>query len=235
MAQPVTIDDANLRRMCHLVTHDLRNPLAAIVTNLEFARRLISRQAEADEDLVEAISDAATACDVLRTIVSNFDLVATRAPHAAKRLVELGPTVDAVVARCTARAAQAEQTLVNHRLAAPTRVEADRNLLETALENLIANAMQHGPSGSEISITQRIDAEHALIEVVDQGRVIPEEVVEVALGVEGHTLEGRRPGSRYGRGLGLLSARLATELAGGKLEHAALDGKNVMRIRLTSA
>ena len=66
-----------LEELMHAVAHDLRNPLAAIMTNMEFARTLVARNA-VDPDLADAIEDSAAACTVLQSIVSNLDVVLRR-------------------------------------------------------------------------------------------------------------------------------------------------------------
>lgn len=226
MAEQVPkVDDATLRRMCHLVTHDLRNPLAAIVTNLEFAKRLLEEE-DADPDLAEAVRDSVTACDVLRRIVSNFDLLAKQTAESGGRQgMALDQVVQEVARRCEARAEQAELTLAVT-AEGPVKVRSDRTMLALAVENLLANAIQHSPSRGRVDVAVRAADGTATVEVRDGGTVLEGEMAEIALSVEAHTMEGRQPNSRYGRGLGLLSAQLAAYAAGATVRVAS-DGQNV--------
>src|SRR5262245_12186402 len=101
------IDDAQLRELLNALSPDLRNPLAAIVTNLEFARRICER-GRVDTDLVDAVLDSATACDLLRRIIGNLDvLVKGKELLASLHDVELATVVEEAARRCRNRAEQA--------------------------------------------------------------------------------------------------------------------------------
>lgn len=228
------VDDATLRRMCHLVTHDLRNPLAAIVTNLEFAVRILE-EGDVDPDLAEAVQDSVTACDVLRRIVSNFDLVAKgdAMPTAQSNLV-LEQVVQDVVRRCQARADQAELQIVV-KAEGTTKVKSDRTMLALALENLLSNSIQHGPSRSQIDVVVSAESDRAVVTIHDRGLVLEGEDDALAMSVEAHTMEGRKPNSRYGRGLGLLCAQLAAQMAGAEVGLSSADGVNRFRLSLVTS
>jgi signal transduction histidine kinase len=221
MTEKIHVDDKQLRELLHLVSHDLRNPLAAIVTNLEFAKRLLSR-INVDPDLAESVEDSVTACDVLRRIVSNFDVLAKgRDLTTTPQEVEIGSAVEEVVKRCTDRATQGNLALELNGADLGKRAKLDRLLFSLAVENLISNSIQHGPRGSKITVDLRDGGDHVTMTVADAGPAVPPELREIALGAEGHTPTGRGDGTRYGRGLGLLSAHAAASACGCTL---TLDG-----------
>lgn len=229
MSDRLSVSDADLRRLCLLISHDLRNPLAAIVTNLEFARRMLE-QLDVDPDLTESVRDSVTACDVLRRIVANFDLVAKGdALRAATQEVELDALVLEVARRCENRAEQACLRIEPEVSGAP-RVVSDPALVALALENLVCDGIQHAPADTVISVRVEAPAEVAVIEVRDAGPPVEPTLRDVALGVEGHTSQGRREGTRYGRGLALLAARLAVEGIGGAIDVGDEAGRSVMRL-----
>ena len=225
------IDDGELRQLLHLMSHDVRNPLAAIVTNLEFARRLVSRMS-LDPDLVDSIEDSVTACDVLRRLVSNFDLL-VRGRSVAITLTDVNvkDLVQDLVRRCEGRASQASLSI---EVVADESVlaQVDKAMLALATENLISNAIQHAPRHSKISVVLKRDGEGATITVRDQGTMISDDKRERALGAEGHTPTGRQEGTRYGRGLGLLSARAAAQANGLQLTAGGRDGYSELTLRL---
>ncbi len=214
MSEKLHLDDAELRSLLHLMCHDLRNPLAAIVTNLEFAKRLLSRMA-VDPDLAESVEDSVTACDVLRRIVANFDLL-IKGNEVGVTLhdLDVGATVAEVTKRCGDRARQAQLELEFGGNGRGPRTVLDRSLFSLAVENVIANSLQHAPRGSTVRVTVEPGEGHAQVVVRDDGPAIPEALRETALGPEGHTTSGRAEGMRYGRGLGLLAARAAAAACG---------------------
>jgi two-component system heavy metal sensor histidine kinase CusS len=234
MSDKLHLDDAELRSLLHLLSHDLRNPLAAIVTNLEFARRLVTRL-DVDPDLTESIEDSVTACEVLRQIVSNFDVL-VRGREVTVTLTELSlkREVEEVVKHCDARAQQASMTL---QLDAPTAAMAliDKTLFALALENLIANSIQHAPRGSVIRISISETPGEVRVAVHDDGAPIAPELRARAIGIEGHTNKGRDEGTRYGRGLGLLAAHAAAAASGATLEVGQHDAGSELALRIERA
>jgi signal transduction histidine kinase len=231
VSERLHLTDSQLRELLHLISHDLRNPLAAIVTNLEFARRLVSRMS-ADPDLIESIDDSVTASDVLRRIVSNFDLlVRGRDTTVTPSEFVIAQQIKDVVRRCEARAHQAEMTL---EITGSTGIVAmlDKMLFSIAIENLLSNSIQHAPDGSTIRIAiEELDGA-VRVAIRDEGKCISEDMRERALSVEGHNSGGREEGTRYGRGLGLLSVRAAAAACGMTFEVGSISGKSEMSLTI---
>lgn len=217
MPAPVHLDDAQLRELLHLMSHDLRNPLAAIVTNLEFAKRLLSRLS-VDPDLAESVDDSVTACDVLRRIVANFDLL-VKGSELTVTLhdVDVGAAVADVAKRCQERAQQAGLALELKSSPTPVRTMIDKSLFSLAVENLIANSLQHAPRRSTVTIELRAEDDRAAVVISDDGPAIASELRELALGPKGQAHGSRSEGTRYGRGLGLLAANAAAAACGCEL------------------
>jgi K+-sensing histidine kinase KdpD len=225
MPPPYHVDDATLRELLSTLSHDLRNPLAAIVTNLEFARRLTARE-ESDPDLKETVEDSVTACDVLRRMVSNLDVL-VRGEQLVTSMHEsnLGQQLEDVVKRCASRAAQVGIALELQPLPQARRAMVDTTLFSLALENLLANSIQHAPRKSTVRISVEIEEREARVLINDDGPAIANEHHELAMSAEGHTRASRKQPLRYGRGLGLLAARAAAEATGLTLElGGATDG-----------
>ncbi len=237
MSDKLHLTDAELRELLLQLSHDVRNPLAAIVTNLEFARRLV-QESEHDPDLVESIEDSVIACDVLRRIVSNFDvLVKGRHVSVTFNEVDVMTIVREVIKRCHARAQQAGVNLTLSEDGSSPRALVDRNMLALAFENLMANAMQHAPRDSAIDVRAQHDGHTLTLSVRDSGRAIPPHERALALSVAGHVPTGRREELRYGRGLGLLAARAACMAAGIELAVGGDEQGSEMSLamRVTSA
>lgn len=99
-------------------------------------------------------------------------------------------------------------------------VEADRQFLNSALSNLIQNAVKYSHEGSKIVIRAKVVAENILIEVEDEcGGLAPGAEVNLFKPFE------QQHKNRQGLGLGLNIARKAIELHGGTLVVRSLPGK----------
>jgi signal transduction histidine kinase len=226
------IDPALLRELCAAMLHDLRNPLAAVMTNLEFARRMVGEPGP-DPDFVESIRDSAVACEVLRRIVSNFDVL-VRAPDVGSELLAAGVGAVArdVARRCDSRAEQSGLRLDVRDDSNKAQARVDRTLLALAIENLVANSIQHAPRGSTVVVSVTADSSGVTVEVADEGAPVPAELRELALSPEGQRPQTRKQGSRYGRGLGLWAAGIAARAAGAELELAERDGRSRMLLKI---
>ncbi|MDR1448787.1 MAG: HAMP domain-containing histidine kinase [Propionibacteriaceae bacterium] len=82
--------------------------------------------------------------------------------------------IDAVVDRAIGRLLEASvrrKVKVKHKKRARVTVTGDRSALTTAVENLIANAIDYSPSGSRITVTARADPAEGevVVSVIDQG------------------------------------------------------------------
>lgn len=230
MTEKLHVDDAELRELLHLVSHDLRNPLAAIVTNLEFARRLVVEE-EVDQDLRESVEDSVVACDVLKRVVANFDVLAKgRDVNPTLGEVSVAAVVQDVARRCRERAEQASLTIDVDDGGVKSQAMLDKSLFSLAVENLIANSIQHAPRDTSISVRVEEEDRGVTVTVGDTGKSVPADHRALAMEPKSHTPKGRQGPTRYGRGLSLLSARAAASLTGVEMELDGVDGAFVMRL-----
>ena len=190
-----------------MLSHELRNPLAAIWTaaaivktpgrnaeQLEFACRVIDRQTRHLSRLLDDLLDvgrAMTGKIVLeRTPV---DLVA-----AARHVVEILQT--------TGRLADREIELD----VAPAWVEGDQTRIEQILTNLVVNAATYTAPGGHIRVRVARQASDAVLEIADDGQGIALENLPRVFDLffQGEATADRASG---GLGIGLtLVQRLAT-------------------------
>jgi signal transduction histidine kinase len=217
MPKPLPISDGELRSLIGSFTHDLRNPLSAIVSNLDFATRVAVQQSM-DPDFTESLTDSVTACDVLRRILANLDVLAAkdRAPGLDQE-VAVPELVTDIVERCQAQAEQAGLSIVVTGVEGAARARLDGPSFALAIENLIADSLTHAPGGSKVTVTLEQSEQEILVHVCDRGPAIPAELRDLAVSAEGQTGPGRKTGSRYARGATLLAARAAAKACGGAL------------------
>lgn len=138
--------------------------------------------------------------------------------------VEVEPLLHAAAERWTARAALAGGSFELRQMAAGARVHGDRCELAQALDNLLANAIEHG--GPEIGLEARRAAGSLTLAVVDSGathrRPARRRAGEVA-----SRLRGR---NRHGHGLAVV--RRVAAAHGGRFELRRAAGRTVAAIEL---
>jgi signal transduction histidine kinase len=145
------------RRFIADASHELRTPVTALLGNVEYVARH-GPDAEVLEDLRRDAVRLARLVDDL--------LVMERSGSAAQRPVpvDLGELVgEAIKAH-----GQLDGRLVAGPLE-PVSVEGEREALARVLENLIDNALVHGPPGGTVTVALRRRGDRALLSVRDDG------------------------------------------------------------------
>ncbi len=222
MSRSFPLSDHDLRNVLGTFTHDLRNPLSAILSNLDFASRMAA-QANLDPDLVEALTDSVSACNLFRRILANLDILAADGETGRSLNAAVGPLVDEVVDRLSAQAEQAGISLHVNGAVEATKVPLDPLTFALGVENLVANSLVHAPRGTTVTVTVEQTDQELRVHVDDHGPAIPMDLQELAVSPEGQTAGGRKPGSRYARGATLLAAQVIATLCGGTLRLDASD------------
>jgi signal transduction histidine kinase len=148
---------ASERRFLADASHELRTPVTALLGNVEYAAR---HGADADV-LADLQRDAAR----LARLVDDL-LVLEREGAGSQELASVA--LDELVAEAFRDHQQSDGRLVRGTVE-PVRVNGDQDALRRVLENLIDNALVHGPSAGEVTISLVRRGDHALLSVSDQG------------------------------------------------------------------
>ena len=205
-------------------SHELRTPLALLRTELELALRR-PREAPA---LRTAIASAAVETDRLERLAEDLLLLAQSGESGLRVHLETWP-VSENVAAVVARFAAAFDTAGRHLESGSTDsvLHADRRLVQQALTNLVANALEHGEG------TVRLEAR-------EQGAAVELVVVDEGAGLDPDLGERatdrfvRRPAST-GAGLGLSIVTAIAEAHGGGSGVRRVDGRTEAWLALPSA
>ena len=194
-------------------SHELRTPLALLRTELELALRRPRDSVE----LRAAIESAAVEVDRLERLAEDLLLLAQSGEgglQVHREAVALPDLVDSVAARFTPAFQERGRRL--DAVACDDVVLADRRLLQQALTNLLANALEHGDG--EVGLAAR-----------DSGRDVELVVTDTGPGVD-PDLQGREadrfvrsPASR-GTGLGLAIVTAIADAHGGASGVRRVDG-----------
>jgi signal transduction histidine kinase len=186
-------------------SHELRTPLALLRTELELALRR-------PRDVVElrtAIESTAAEVDRLERLSEDLLLLAQSGEGGLpvhRESVRVAELFAGVAARCAP--ALAEQRRSVDVTSTDICVHADRRLLQQALTNLVANALEHGEGDVRLEARERpLDVE---IVVSDHGAGLEPDLAERA---QDRFVRGR---TSSGAGLGLSIVRAVAEAHGGE-------------------
>lgn len=212
-----------------MVVHDLRSPLATLtlLASMIEPRDDVSRES-LDDILLEVEHMRRMLTDVLDICLDHLGELKPRRAD-----VPLHALVRGSVKRLEQLAQQREQQLVVEGAELSAHVYADAQLLERVLENLIGNAIHHGPPGAHIRIALRqVEPARARVEVRDRGQAISAAQREVIFRpFERKVTPGE--GAPSGYGLGLAFCRIAVKAHGGQLGvEADREGGNVFYFEL---
>jgi signal transduction histidine kinase/ligand-binding sensor domain-containing protein len=167
------------------VGHEINNPLAFIISNLNYVtgelRDLTKREEEAErwQEVEQALSEARVGAERVRRIVADLRTLA-RAQREPSKEVDLHALLD--VSLATADVQLRPRARVVKEYGTPPTVLGDETRLGQVFLHLLVNAAQAIPEGranhNEVRVTTRRDERgHAVIEVSDTGVGIPPEVL----------------------------------------------------------
>jgi two-component system, OmpR family, sensor kinase len=196
-------------------SHELRSPLAALRTELQ----LMARDRPTGHALQAATGSAIEETDRLGRLADDL-LLLTRADHhrlaLKKTTVASADLLHTVAERARRRASPAGPTITVSDPGA-TRVHADRDRLEQALDNMLSNALRY--AAAEVEVTARVSEDLVELHVLDDGPGFPTDFIP-------HAWErfARADAARTddGAGLGLSIVRTIAELHDG---HASVANR----------
>lgn len=197
------------------LAHELRNPLQSAQLRLDMAERRATGPAPDDLQVLRR------ALRLLRERIDNelFDVQLRAFPEPVFKPLVLRKVLDLVAEDVAPQGAGKDvEILVD---ADPAlEIVADERLLDSALSNLVRNAVKFSTPGAIVRLQAKHSIDRVLIEVEDQCGGLPEGAVEkmfspfVQLGQD-----------RSGFGLGLAISKRAAELHGGGLRVHDVPGK----------
>ena len=194
-------------------SHELRNPLAIIRTNVDVA--LADPNAD-PEDLRQTIAVVKRASGRMARLVDDLLALARRQePTLEHEPIDLGVAVaeasDDFVVPAAAR------NIVLDRVTAPdVVVTGDRDALKRAVANLLENAVRLAPEGSRIRLATGSEGDRAWIAVTDEGPGIAPEDQPHVFDRFWRADKGRSRADG-GTGLGLAIVRQIAESHGGEV------------------
>jgi signal transduction histidine kinase len=216
--------------LLHVVSHDLRAPLAALVGQA----RILRRRAADDAWTIaraDAILRAASRMDAMVEDLVDAARFESGGLRLVLEMVDLREYLGELLGRMGA-SLEVERVLVSLPGSDRITVQVDPRRLERVLLNLLSNALKYAPEG-----TVRLEVERlggwVVISVIDDGPGIDASDVG---NLFTRYYRGRRTPSPDGVGLGLSGARLLVEAHGGRISVESTPGAGAtFRVELPAA
>lgn len=206
----------------YTISHDLRNPLAAIQGLAQFLLRKLEKAGSRGSEW-QIAQDIITSAERMNAIIQDL-LDSARLEVGQVKLDREPLYLEAFVAGLLERSAQ---TLIGRqvRVDVPAdlpHVSADPNRLERILMNLLTNATKYSPPASEVVVgAERTEGEITVF-VTDQGcGIAPEELPNIF----DRFYRGKGIGKTEGLGLGLDIAKGLVEAHGGRIWAESVPSK----------
>lgn len=199
------------RQLLSDISHELRSPLARLHVALELARRKAGSGAEIDLDRIESEADR------MNDLIGRM-LALARAEHTdeqVSRPVQLAGVVRHVAEDADYEAQQAQKA-VTVTIDADVIVPGDPELVASAIDNVIRNAVRHTHTGTAVDVEVTSTGREAVVTVRDHGAGVPDSELE-RIFTPFHRLDAARNRDAGGVGLGLSIARRTMAVHGGQI------------------
>lgn len=205
------------KRLIGDVSHELRSPLTRINLALEPIRKIENPSVATAIERIEL--ETGRLDEMVRKLLTLSRLEA-EGQLIQKSELQLGEILNEVVAD-TDFEAQAEQRRVVLCIIDHCFVLGNKDLLRSALENVITNAIRYTRAGTEVEVSLHsagtTEVRTAAVKVRDHGPGVPEASLE-ALFRPFYRLDDSRERKTGGVGLGLAITKQAVTLHGGSVE-----------------
>ena len=200
---------AALGRITSGVAHEVKNPLNAMVLQLEILRTKLTDEGAAVKPQLETLSSEIRRLD--RVVKTFLDF--TRPVELHPTETDLAQLVQEVFILAEPQARQNNVRLELEDSSIP-KVWVDRDLLKQALLNLVLNGCQAMPSGGELKVKPRKLLQRVELQIIDQGVGIPAEQRPKIFLLYFST----KPG---GSGVGLAMAYRIVQLHNGSIDYSS--------------
>lgn len=217
-----------------MLAHELRNPLAPLVSTLDF----LHLSSESDAETARAVSVMAKQVRTMRRLLDDvFDItLATRRQIALEREVTDLRTVLAQAAETVEEHVRARRHTLTLALGdVPIPVSADLVRIEQVLVNILRNAVKYTDPGGHIHAECALDGETAVVRVHDNGSGIAPHLRDAIFEPFRRGVDNTPETS--GLGIGLSLTKMLVELHGGTItaESPGIGRGSTFTIRLPRA
>ncbi len=230
MAERIEALVGSQQRLLRDVSHELRSPLARLVVALELAR---SRAGEGAGTALDRIQREAGRLDELIGQLLLLERLEGGVDKGEGEGLDLTELVRGVVGDAGFEAASQSRE-ITFNAPGPCRLTGRMELLRSAFDNVIRNAVLHTPTGTTVGVELRPDETGVEVVVRDHGPGVADADLE-RIFEPFHRVDEARERAGGGVGLGLAIARRAIRAHGGEISAANHpEGGLVVTVKLPS-
>lgn len=206
-----------------IAAHELRTPLTALLGQAKLLQRRLEARADADpgdrRTVDTLVEQTLRLKGLMHTLLDVFQIDHGEL-HISPTAIDLSALIRRLVQ--TLQPIFPSHPLRLHEEAEPLLVMGDALRLEQVLQNLLQNAVNYSPTGSEIAITAAADGQQARIVVRDHGLGIAASIRPYLFQrfFRARSNNGHTPGL----GLGLFLCKAIMDLHGGSIEVESVEG-----------
>ncbi len=206
------------REMAKQIAHEIKNPLTPMKLSVQHLQRSLEKDPEKQKENIHSITKTLIEqIDQLSSIATEFSNFA-KMPRANNEKVDLREKIRQI----SELFLNSEQIRIDTRfeLSSPAVVFADPEQVTRVFINLVKNAIQAIPEEREgqIGIRLKTDEQTARVDVIDNGRGIPDELSDKLFQPNFTTKSS-------GMGMGLAIVKSIVENAGGSIRYETELGK----------
>lgn len=204
------------RRLTSDISHELRSPLARVNVALEIARR---KSGEEQTRALDRIETEAARLDQLIGEILKLSQLETQVATYSTTAVDVSELVE-IIASDAEFEARAKQVQVQCNNLGKCFVRGDRNLIRSALENVVRNAIRYTKAGTSVELSAQCGrnnrGEYVTVTVRDHGPGVPDDALQLIF-EPFYRVSSDRSRQTGGSGLGLAIASRAISIHGGTL------------------
>lgn len=214
------------KRLTRDVSHELRSPLARLNVALELAKAKSNGE---DNKLLDRIERESRQLNDMISQILTLSKLESQSETIQKYDINIGKLVERVVADADFEA-QSQYKKVEITQNSDARIFGNENLLSSAVENVLRNAVRYTRDKVEVSVNG--GERETVIKIRDHGAGVPDEELE-KLFKPFHRVAEARERKSGGVGLGLAIAEQAVHAHKGKISAKnAKDGGLIVEIKL---
>lgn len=206
------------------VAHDLRTPLTSIIGYLDLVKREDFLTPAQQKKYIGIVYDKAKSLETLIKDLFDYTRYDKDKMKIHKNHLNLNQFMEQLIDEFYPSFTEKELVCKKEISKSELFICGDGELLARAIGNLISNAIKYGADGKLVEIDTKKDGEKAVINIVNYGRIIPNEDIDKIFD-KFYRVESSRSLKTGGTGLGLAIAKNIVGLHEGTISaRSSVDG-----------
>jgi two-component system, OmpR family, manganese sensing sensor histidine kinase len=227
--QPIRQSYEQLQRFTADASHELRVPLAAMLSNIQIG---LLKPATDRQQQEQRLNKLANITKSMNSLVNNLLFLARHEgalPPASLQAIDLVALLKDLAITYETEAAVHELVFHSHLPEHPVMLQADAELLRQAIVNLLSNAIKYTPAGGKVQLSLTTQSRQAIVRVEDTGIGIPAAdlpyIFDRFYRVDQVRTPNRRSSQGSSFGLGLAIVQQIVQAHGGQISVTSTEGK----------